>query len=87
MALSTYVPLAEKLSAEASAANRDLPVFMAHGTVDPVIAFARAAQSRDLLRSIGYPVEWHEYPMPHSVNAEEVRDIGFWLNKALDAGS
>jgi phospholipase/carboxylesterase len=87
MALSTYVPLAEKLAAEASAANRDLPVFMAHGTVDPVIAFARAAQSRDLLRSIGYPVEWHEYPMPHSVNAEEVRDIGFWLNKALDAGS
>ncbi len=87
MALSTYLPLAEKLPAEASAANRELPVFMAHGTFDPVIPFARAAQSRDLLRSTGYAVEWHEYPMPHSVNAEEVRDIGAWLNKALRAES
>jgi len=87
MALSTYLPLAEKLPAEASAANRELPVFMAHGTFDPVIPFARAAQSRDLLRSTGYAVEWHEYPMPHSVNAEEVRDIGAWLNKALRAQS
>jgi phospholipase/carboxylesterase len=83
MALSTYVPLAEKLAAEASPANRDVPIFMAHGTQDPVIAFARAQQSRDLLQSLGYAVEWRQYPMPHSVCAEEVRDIGAWLKTVL----
>jgi phospholipase/carboxylesterase len=85
MALSTYVPVADKLAAEAGAANRDVPIFMAHGTQDPIIVFARAQQSRDLLRSLGYSVEWHEYPMPHSVCAEEVRDIGAWLKKILAA--
>jgi phospholipase/carboxylesterase len=85
MALSTYVPIAEKLAAEASAANRDVPIFMAHGTDDPVIPFARAGHSRDLLRTLGYPVDWREYPMPHSVCAEEVRDIGVWLKRVLDA--
>jgi len=83
MALSTYVPIAEKLATEASSANRDMPIFMAHGTHDPVITFARAQQSRDLLQSLGYSVEWHQYPMPHSVCAEEVRDIGAWLKQAL----
>jgi phospholipase/carboxylesterase len=83
MALSTYVPVADKLAAEASPANRDVPIFMAHGTQDPVIVLARAQQSRDLLRALGYSVEWREYPMPHSVCAEEVRDIGAWLKKAL----
>jgi phospholipase/carboxylesterase len=83
MALSTYVPVADKLAAEASPANRDVPIFMAHGTQDPVITFARAQQSRDLLQSLGYAVEWHQYPMPHSVCAEEVRDIGAWLKTVL----
>ena len=83
MALSTYVPVAEKLSAEASAANRHVPIFMAHGTYDPVIPLDRAEQSRGLLESLGYPVEWREYGMPHSVCPEELADIGAWLGKAL----
>ena len=83
MALSTYLPIAEKLAAEASAANRGLPIFMAHGSFDPVIALARAEQSRGLLQSLGYPVEWREYPMPHSVCPEELADIGAWLKRVL----
>ena len=83
MALSTYVPIAQTLASEASASNRDVPIFMAHGTHDPVIPLPRAAQSRTLLQSLGYAVEWREYPMPHSVCHEEVRDIGAWLTRVL----
>jgi phospholipase/carboxylesterase len=83
MALSTYLPIAEKFPGEASAANRDAPIFMAHGSYDPVIPLARAEQSRSLLQSLGYAVEWREYPMPHSVCPEEVADIGAWLGKVL----
>jgi phospholipase/carboxylesterase len=56
---------------------------MAHGSHDPVIPLARAEQSRDLLQSLGYAVEWREYPMQHSVCPEEVTDIGAWLRKVL----
>ena len=83
MALSTYVPVGEKLSAEASAANRDVPIFMGHGSDDPIIPLVRAEQSRNLLKSLGYPVEWREYAMPHSVCPEELSDIGAWLGKVL----
>jgi phospholipase/carboxylesterase len=83
MALSSYLPIADKFSAEASAANRDVPVFMAHGSYDPIVPLARAEQSRGVLQSFGYAVEWREYPMPHSVCAEEVTDIGAWLRKVL----
>jgi phospholipase/carboxylesterase len=83
MALSTYVPLAESLAAEASGANRALPVFMAHGTADPMIAFARAQSSRDLLLQQGYAVEWHEYRMQHAVCPQEIADIGAWLARVL----
>jgi phospholipase/carboxylesterase len=87
MALSTYVPVAEELSAEASPANRDVPIFMAHGSYDPVIPLARAEQSRKLLESLGYPVEWREYGMPHSVCPEELADVGAWLVKVLGTGA
>jgi phospholipase/carboxylesterase len=87
MALSTYVPLGEKLSAEASTANRDVPVFMAHGSYDPIIPLAWAEQSRKLLESLGHPVEWREYGMPHSVCPEELADIGAWLVKVLGPGA
>src|SRR5262249_12394025 len=80
MALSTYLPLADKVAGEANAANRDAPIFMAHGSYDPVIPLARAEQSRALLQSLGYAIEWREYPMPHSVCPEEVTDIGAWLS-------
>jgi phospholipase/carboxylesterase len=87
MALSTYVPVGEKLTAEASAVNRDVPIFMAHGSYDPVIPLARAEQSRKLLESLGYAVEWREYGMPHSVCPEELADIGAWLTKVLGPGA
>ena len=83
MALSTYLPLGAKLAAERQAINNDLPVFMAHGTFDPMIPMARAAQSRDALVGLGYPVEWREYPMPHSVCPEEIADIAAFLLRIL----
>jgi phospholipase/carboxylesterase len=83
MALSTYLPIAGTVAAERSAANRDVPIFMAHGTQDPMIILARATSSRDQLIELGYSVEWHQYPMPHSVSPEEVRDIGIWLRKVF----
>lgn len=83
MALSTYLPLQSTLAAEASPANRDVPVFMAHGLADPVVVPVRATASRDLLLGAGYCVQWHEYPMPHAVCAEEIADIGAWLRGVL----
>ncbi len=83
MALSCYLPLAEQLAAEASAANRDVPIFMAHGTGDPLIPLARARRGHEILSGLGYGVEWHEYPMPHSVCDAEIRDIGAWLARIL----
>ncbi|HSY28008.1 MAG TPA: alpha/beta hydrolase [Burkholderiaceae bacterium] len=85
LCLSGYVPIHTTLAAERSAANQATPIFMAHGTVDPVIPIFRAEQSRDLLQSMGYAVEWHEYPMPHSVSPEEIDHIGDWLRRVLSA--
>ena len=85
MALSTYLPVADTLAAEASAANRDVPIFMAHGLHDPLIPIERAQMSRKLLESAGYRVEWHDYPMEHSVCAEEIADISSWLRRVLGA--
>ena len=83
MALSTYLPLAETLPAEASVANQDLPIFFAHGTHDPVIALPMATASRAKLLELGYAVEWHEYPMQHSVCPEELHAISAWLVQVL----
>jgi phospholipase/carboxylesterase len=83
MALSTYLPLAGTVEAERSEANREVPIFMAHGTSDPMIAIGRAQQSRKMLEALGYRVEWHEYPMPHSVCPQEIGDISRWLMKVL----
>jgi phospholipase/carboxylesterase len=83
MALSCYLPIADKLAAEAHAANRDVPIFMAHGVLDPIVPLARAAQSRELLERDGYAPEWHDYRMPHAVCPEEIRDIGVWLRRIL----
>ena len=86
MALSCSLPLADTLGAEASPANRDVPIFMAHGTHDPMIPMARAMRAREILSGLGYRLEWHEYPMPHSVCLEEVRDIRAWLGSVLPQG-
>ena len=83
MALSTYLPLAAALAAEASDANRRVPILMAHGRHDPLIPVERATISRDTLRKAGYDVEWHDYAMEHSVSAEEIGDIAAWLRRVL----
>jgi len=87
MALSCYVPISEKLRFEAHQANRDVPIFLGHGTADPIVALARAVESRELLMRAGYSVEWHDYPMPHSVCLEEIRDISAWLRRVLALGA
>ena len=81
--LSGYVPLAATTAAERAPANADLPIFLAHGTQDPVVVPARGTASRDALRALGHDVEWHDYPMPHSVCAEEIEDLNAWLLKQL----
>jgi phospholipase/carboxylesterase len=81
LALSTYLALAENLAAEGTAANKSIPVFMAHGTEDPVVPINLAETSRDTLKSHGYNVRWADYPMPHSVCMEEVSAIGEWLTE------
>lgn len=83
LALSTYLPLSEKLKGETSEANRDAPIFMAHGTYDDIIPLARAEQSRKVLEGLGYKVAWHTYPMPHSVCAQEIADISAFLQDVL----
>ncbi|HVG77406.1 MAG TPA: dienelactone hydrolase family protein [Patescibacteria group bacterium] len=83
MALSCFLPLTDKVAAEAAPANRDVPIFMAHGTNDPLIPLARARHAYDLLTSLGYCIEWHEYPIPHSVSPAEIRDISAWLQRIL----
>ncbi|MBL8310592.1 MAG: carboxylesterase [Burkholderiales bacterium] len=83
MALSTYLACADSLGAEATTANRDLPIFLVHGSMDPVIPVQLAKMSRARLETHGYRVEWHEYGMPHSVCAEEVEDISVWLKRVL----
>lgn len=83
LGMSGYLPLAAKLEAERSEANRDVPLFMAHGTQDPVVPIARGRQSKGALEGLGYAVEWHEYAMPHSVCAEEVVDVERFLRRVL----
>ena len=83
MALSCYLPLADRLTAEASPANRELPIFMAHGTADPMIPIARAQASRALLLQLAYKIEWSEYRMEHSVCPQEIAGIGAWLRRVL----
>ena len=83
LCLSGYVPLHTTIAEERSPSNQATPIFMAHGRGDQVIPIIRAEQSRDLLRSLGYEVEWHEYMMPHSVCQEEVDDISAWFRRVL----
>ena len=84
MALSCFLPLAETVATEGTPANRETPIFMAHGERDPLIPGARGRQARDLLAGVGYRVAWHEYVMPHSVCGEEVADIARWLTSVLN---
>ena len=81
--LSGYLPLATRTAAEHSAANRGLPVFLAHGRFDPMVALPRGAAARDALRALGHQVDWHEYPMQHEVCPPEITDLNRWLVRLL----
>lgn len=83
--LSGYLPLADTSAAERTAASVALPIFLAHGRGDTVIPLARATASRDALQALGCVVEWHEYPMAHSVCPQEVSDLNRWLLTVLAA--
>ena len=83
VALSTYVVAADRLAVEGSAANRDVPIFMAHGTHDPVVQFAWAERSREALQANGWNVEWHAYPMEHSAVLEEIVAAGAFIRSCL----
>lgn len=81
--LSGYLPIAETTAAERGEANRDTPIFLAHGEDDPMVTIDRAIASRDELLRLGYAVEWHSYPMEHTVSTQEVDDLNVWLLKVL----
>jgi len=83
MVLSAYLPLANTALQEAHFANRETPIFMAHGELDPIVPIDLAIASRQHLRAGHYAVEWHQYPMAHSVCDQELADISKWLTKIL----
>ncbi|WP_395691217.1 alpha/beta hydrolase [Piscinibacter sp.] len=83
--MSGYLPLADSTAAERSEANRDVPIFLAHGSEDEIVAPARGRASRDALAALGHAVEWHEYPMEHSVCPDEIGALNQWLLRVLGA--
>lgn len=83
IALSGYLPLQDKFPTERKTANEATPIFMGHGTMDPVVAISRGEASHELLKGLGYAVQWHTYAMPHSVCAEEIQDIAQFLHQHL----
>ena len=84
MALSGYLPLADRTRTERQQANAHTPIFMAHGTMDPVVAVTRGEDSRDALVALGHPVHWHTYPMQHAVHPHEIADIAAFLKQVLE---
>ena len=83
IALSCYLPLADTFTEERSVGSTAVPVFLAHGTSDPIVPLARGVAARDALEAAGHSVEWHQYPMPHSVNEQEIRDIAAFLKRVI----
>ena len=83
MALSGYLPLIDRADQERHSANTQTPVFMAHGSFDPVVAIERGQAAHQKFTSLGYAVQWHTYPMQHSVCPEEIHDMADFLNKVL----
>lgn len=84
MALSTYLHDPEHVVDRISLDNAGIPIFMAHGLMDPMIPITRAITSRETLRALDYPIEWHEYAMGHSVCLEEIKDISRWLTQRIE---
>jgi phospholipase/carboxylesterase len=83
IALSCYLPLARELTSARHPANQHTPIFMAHGTQDPVVPYPLGDESRQLLQATGYPVEWHSYPMPHALCEPEVTDLRAFLARVV----
>ena len=83
MSLSAYLPLAAKVTNERNAANTDVPIFLGHGIADNIVPLPLGVASRDQLIKLGYGVDWHQYPMMHSVCAEELENISAWLTRVL----
>ncbi|HET8897370.1 MAG TPA: dienelactone hydrolase family protein [Rhodanobacteraceae bacterium] len=83
VALSTYLPISATVATERHAANAATPIFWGHGTADPVVVLQRGSDSRNALQALGYPVDWHTYPMAHAVCAEEIGDLRHWLGQRL----
>ena len=83
MALSGYLPLADRFANERTTPNAKTPIFMAHGTMDPVVVLQRGEDSRNALSALGHPVQWHTYPMQHSVHPQEIADISAFLQRVL----
>lgn len=81
--LSCYMLLESQLGAQKAAANQATPIFLGHGTQDPLVSPALGQESRRVLEEEGYAVEWHSYPMPHSVSPQEIADIAAWLRRVL----
>ena len=81
LSLSAYIPLINTIGSERHLANQNTPIFVAHGTADPIVPIHRGQSSADALVSLGYPVQWHTYGMPHSVCEEEIRDIAKFIQQ------
>lgn len=83
LVLSAYLPLAETAGAEATAQSRNTPVFMAHGRSDPIVPCSLGLAANAQLSALGYTVDWHDYPMQHTVSETELRDIEAWLTNRI----
>ena len=83
IALSTYLLFADALKQDAPEANRLTPVFLAHGSADPVVPLKMGEAARAGLTDLGLPLQWHVYNMPHSVSPEEIADLTAWLRLRL----
>jgi phospholipase/carboxylesterase len=81
--LSGYIPLIRQFPDARNPINQDTPIFLGHGTHDEVVPFSRAENARDLLTKLNYNVEWHEYPITHTLSMEELNDISAWLRRLL----
>jgi len=86
IALSAYLPMIERAASDTTTQAVGQPLFMGHGAQDPVVPYAAGEYSAAALRRLGFSVDWHRYPMPHSVCAEEIRDLAAWLSERFAAG-
>jgi phospholipase/carboxylesterase len=83
LAMSMHLPTVAKSAAAFSSTAKQVPIMMTHGQLDPIIPLSKALETRQALSDLGYAVDWHDYPMPHSVCDQEIQDIRSWLLKVL----